>query len=31
MLNFKKRFELIYFFNIFVIEYILYNNFNFKL
>ena len=31
MLNIKKCFELIYFFNIFVLEYILYNNFNFKL
>ena len=31
MLNLKKCFELIYIFDIFVIEYILYNNFNFKL
>ena len=31
MLNLKKRFELICFFKIFVIVYILYNNFNFKL
>lgn len=31
MLNLKKRFEPIYFFNIFVTGYILYNNFNFKL
>lgn len=31
MLNLKKRFEPIYFFNIFAIRYILYNNFNFKL
>lgn len=31
MLNLKKRFEPIYFFNIFAIGYILYNNFKFKL